>query len=240
MCQYFSCIATQDLKILWLPEKPNDHEAIKEKYNIPNETSETQRNFVKIEIVPNTQKITRNKEDWDFQFDLDDTKMPEWAVENKKKIEKLAWNEWEKSVKINLVLDQERKTVTNGFIKADDSSHVIAYGSSYVETHGSSRVETHGSSQVKAHDSSHVEAYDSSHVEAYSSSYVKAYNFSHVKAHDSSHVEAYDSSQIKAHGSSHVKAYDSSQFQIKSNTATVIQNETLFVRTKTTVKEASP
>jgi hypothetical protein len=92
------------------------------------------------------------------------------------------------------------------FVRATESSHVVAWGSSHVEAWGSSHVVAWGSSHVEAWGSSHVEARESSHVVAWGSSHVEARGSSHVEARESSHVVARESSHVEARGSSHVVA----------------------------------
>jgi hypothetical protein len=155
VCRYFSCIITRDLKVHWSKRTANHEELISELQLA--DTKLTDRDFVRIEITPQDEdKVTRNRADWQFYIDEEDT-LPKWFTSNKAKAEEACWLSWEESVKVNLVLEGESCEVTNMLIQAYSAKHVVARDSSHVVAWGSSHVE--------AWDSSHVEARGSSHVE---------------------------------------------------------------------------
>ena len=65
------------------------------------------RNFIKIEIIPKSNKIiTRNKKDWELVVDENNT-LPEWYVLDREKFDKLCWDAWRESIKINLLIGKE-------------------------------------------------------------------------------------------------------------------------------------
>ena len=216
MCNYFSCIIDRKGQVYWL-KKSNSHEDIIHINKLKDNKIED-RNFVRIEIVPKDEKeVTRNKKDWIFKVDEVKT-LPKWYTKNKKQNEKLCWEEWKKSVKEQIVINDEKRIVKNTYVIASGNSKIEAYGKSYVEAYGNSHIEAYDRSQVysydisqvKAHNCSKIEARDNSCVEAYDNSCVETYDNSKVEAKGSSSIEACDISQVIAQGNSCVEAYDNS------------------------------
>jgi hypothetical protein len=112
------------------------------------------------------------------------------------------------------------------FVRATDTSHVVARESSHVEARGSSHVVARGSSHVVAWGSSHVVARESSHVEAWESSHVVAWESSHVEARESSHVEAWESSHVVAWGAVLVRARDRANVKAASTLIVIMNHAT--------------
>ncbi len=220
MCKYFSCIVTRNFKVLWLKNSTGHEDIITT--NKLNDKKLVDRDFVRIEITPNTTPPTRNQKDWTLRVDEQST-LPEWFTTKQKRAENACWKAWTESVKIQLALDIDVLEVTDTLVVSYGSSRVVSYGSSQVVSYGSSQVESYDSSRVVSYGSSQVESHDSSQVESYGSSRVVSYGSSQVESHDSSQVESHDSSRVVSYGSSQVESHDSSQVEIKSKFATVIQ-----------------
>ncbi len=199
MCRYFSCIVIRK-KCLWLKNSIKHEDIIKE--NKLKDDKLKNRDFVRIEIVPKSlDKITRNKSDWVFKLDEEET-LPEWYLKKEKNYESMCWSEWEKSIKINLAIKNEKVNIRNKFILACDNSFVRAWDNSTIKACDNSVIESYNNSIVEAWDNSTVEACGSSIVRAYDDSTVKAWDNSTVKACDDSTVKAWDNSIVEAQNSS--------------------------------------
>ncbi len=156
MCNYFSCIVTKQLVCLW-SEKTMKHEDIIKQYQV-NEKREKldKQDFVRIEINPiDLKKITRTKNDWKYKIDEDGT-LSQWFLDNREKAEKLCWIEWQKSIKVNMVLGNESIEITDKFIFASGNANVVGYDSSRMEGYDSSSMEGHDSSRMEGHASSQI------------------------------------------------------------------------------------
>jgi len=223
MCRYFSCIVTHDLKVHWSKSGPN-HEAIIAEAKLDDSKLEN-REFVRIEITPkNVEAITRDAKDWILTVDEPST-IPNWFKKNQKQAEKKCWLAWEESVKIQIALGEEERTVTDSYIVLCGSSHAVLCGSSHAELWDSSHAVLYGSSHAVLRGSSHAELRDSSHAELY----------------DSSHAVLCGSSQAVLRDSSHAELYDSSHAELKSKFATVLDHGTgeILVTAEAKVKVAS-
>ena len=138
MCEYFSCIVTRDMKVLWLKTSTR-HEDIIEEYKLK-DTELEKRDFVRIEINPKDKsKATKNKKDWNFKVDEKDT-LPKWFEKNKKKYEKLCWDVWKESIEIQCAFDREQKKFKGVLGFAYDNSTVEAWDNSTVKALGNSIV----------------------------------------------------------------------------------------------------
>jgi hypothetical protein len=147
MCNYFSCIITEDLKVHWLKNTAG-HEDILVAAKLEDKKL-TDRDFVRIEIVPKNQaKPTRNKDDWTFKVDEERT-LPDWYEKNVIKAQKACWVAWEESVKIQLVLDDERHEGKDTFFMVYGSGLAEVYGSGRAVVYGSGRAEVYGSGKVE-------------------------------------------------------------------------------------------
>jgi hypothetical protein len=224
MCRYFSCIITSDFKVYWLKSSV-DHESILASIPIEDLKDQDQlgqRKFVKIEIIPkDEQKITRNRGDWQFKVDEDNTHaLPEWFLEHRKKAEKACWTAWEQSVKINLALNDESILAKDDmFVRADGHATVRAYGNATVEAYGNATVRADGHATVRADGNATVEADGNATVEAYGNATVEADGHATVRA----------------------TTYFTGKFEIKSTTATIIKDGKVYVHEKAEivkVKEA--
>jgi len=263
MCRYFSCIVTRDLKVHWSKSGPN-HEAIIAEAKLDDSKLEN-RDFVRIEITPrNVGAITRDAKDWILTVDEPST-IPKWFEKKQKQAERKCWLAWRESVKTQVALGEEERTVMNNHILLCGSSHAELWGSSHAELWGSShaelRVSSHaelwgsshavlwgsshavlwGSSHAELWDSSHAVLWDSSHAELRNSSHAELRDSSHAVLWDSSHAELRGSSHAVLRGSSHAELWDSSHAALKSKFATVLDHGTgeILVTAEAKVKVAS-
>jgi hypothetical protein len=212
MCQYFSCIITKDLKVHWT-KKTTAHEEIIAEAKLEDKKLEN-RDFVRIEIsLKDTTKVTRNPDDWKFKVDEEDT-LPEWFIENQKKVEKACWKAWEESVQIQLGLNDENKG------ELEDTLVFL-----------------HGSSSAVLNDSSSAELNDSSSAELYDSSSAVLHGSSSAELHGSSSAELHDWSSAVLYGSSSAELYDSSSAELKSKISIAISNNKIFVHKEATIKK---
>jgi hypothetical protein len=241
MCNYFSAIVTRDLKVHW-SKKTCRHEDIIAELKLA-DTKLVDRDFVRVEITPNNkEKLTRNRADWTYKVDEDDT-VPAWYKKAEAIIQASIWVNWSESAKTQIVIDSESIEVTDTYLLVQSSSKVVARGSSTVVARDSSTVVAWNSSTVVARDSSTVEAWDSSTVEAWDSSTVEAWDSSKVVARDYSTVVARDYSKVEARGSSTVvardsstvEAWDSSKVVIKSSNAVALCHGKIIVNKQATV-----
>jgi hypothetical protein len=217
MCNYFSAIVTRDLKVHW-SKKTCRHEDIIAELKLA-DTKLVDRDFVRVEITPNNkEKLTRNRADWTYKVDEDDT-VPAWYKKAEAIIQASIWVNWSESAKTQIVIDSESIEVTDTYLLVQSSSTVVARGSSTVEAWDSSTVVARGSSTVEAWDSSTVVARGSSTVEAWGSST----------------VEARDSSTVVARGSSTVEAWDYSKVEVKSSNAVALCHGKIIVNKQATV-----
>ena len=208
MCEYFSCIITRKQKVLWDINHVS-HEDMINKHNLKDDKLEN-RNFVKIEITPKTIKqVTRKKSDWVFKVDETDT-LPKWFTKKQEFLESLCWKEWTKSVKTQISINNETKTVNEGLFFTYDNSTVEAYGNSTVTARNNSTVTASDNSTVTARENSTVEAYGNSTVTAGNNSTVTARENSTVTARNNSTVTAWENSTVEAYGNSTVTASDNS------------------------------
>ncbi len=170
MCEYFSCIVTNDFKAHWLPENPADHEAVIEKLKLP-DIKLKNREFVRIEITPkNKANVTRVREDWQLKVDEEDS-LPDWFLENKKKAEKACWLAWEESVQVNVGIGDEKKgKLTDGYIRLYGNSRAVLDGNSSAVLYGNSRAVLDGNSRAVLYGNSSAELYGNSRAELYESS----------------------------------------------------------------------
>ena len=146
MCNYFSCIVTENLKVHWL-KNTMGHEDILAAAKLEDKKL-TDRDFVRIEIVPKDQtRPTRNKDDWNFKVDEERT-LPDWYEKNVIKAQKACWVAWEESVKIQLVLDDERHEDKDTFFMVYDSGLAEVYGSGRAVVHDSGKVELKSTKSV--------------------------------------------------------------------------------------------
>ena len=187
------------------------HEDIINHYRINAKIAKLEvQDFVRIEINPvDMTNITRNKKDWIYKIDRDGA-LPQWFLDNQEKAEKAAWLEWQKSIKINLAIGEEKIEAINRFMFACGKAKIIGHDSSHMEGYDSSHMIGYDSSHMIGYDSSHMIGHDSSHMEGYDSSHMEGYDSSHMIGHDSSHMEGYDSSHMIGYDSSHMIGYDSS------------------------------
>ncbi len=207
MCNYFSCIIDRRLRVYW-DETTVQHEKLIKKSGWKDNKLKD-RDFVRIEIVPkDPSKITRNKEEWEYRVDEEDS-LPVWYIHNDEKCMAECWKVWEESVKINVAIEFETITTNGNYILAFDSAQVKAFDSAQVEASGSAQVKASGSAQVEASGSAQVKASGSAQVEAFGSAQVEAFG--------SAQVEAFGSAQVKAFGSAQVEAFDSAQVMKKSS-----------------------
>jgi len=155
MCNYFSCIITEDLKVHWLKNTAG-HEDILVAAKLEDKKL-TDRDFVRIEIVPkNDKRPTRNKDDWILKVDEERT-LPDWYEKNVIKAQKACWVAWEESVKIQLVLDDERHEGKDTFFMVYDSGLAVVYDSGRAEVYDSGLAEVYDSGRAVVHDSGKVE-----------------------------------------------------------------------------------
>jgi hypothetical protein len=201
MCNYFSCIIDRKLNVHWLLNS-NAHEEIIRHAGFKDERLED-RDFVRIEITPkNTEKITRNKKDWNLKVDEPGT-LPDWYLKKIKKAHTQLWKAWGESVKRQLALNEEEHRIKEQYMLALGNSTVEAWDNSTVKALGNSTVKALGNSTVEAWDNSTVKAWDNSTVKAWGNSTVKALGNSTVKALGNSTVKALGNSTVKALGQLH-------------------------------------
>ena len=226
MCNYFSCIIDRHFKVHWFKDTVR-HEDIIERANLKDNKLKD-RDFVRIEITPeDVNKVTRNKKDWNFKIDEEET-LPSWFTKNQKKAEQKCWYAWKKSIKVNIALGDEKVEIRDQFILACGNSTVTAYGNSTVTAYDNSTVKTWDNSTVTAYGNSTVTAYGNSTVTACGNSTVTAYGNSTVKTWDNSTVKAYDNSTVTAYDNSTVEAYDNSTVKTWDNsTVTAYGNSTV-------------
>ena len=198
MCRYFSCIVTHDLKVYWSKSGPN-HEAIIAEAKLDDSKLEN-RDFVRIEITPkNVEAVTRDAKDWILTVDEPST-IPNWFKKKQKQAEKKCWLAWRESVKTQVALGEEERTVMDNYI--------LLCGSSHAELRGSS----------------HAELWDSSHAELWDSSHAVLRGFSHAVLRDSSHAELWDSSHAVLCGSSHAELWDSSHAVLRDSSHAALKS----------------
>lgn len=174
MCNYFSCIITENLKVHWLKNTAG-HEDILASAKLEDKKL-TDRDFVRIEIVPkNDKRPTRNKDDWNFKVDEERT-LPDWYEKNVIKAQKACWVAWEESVKIQLVLDDERHEDKDTFFMVYGSGLAVVNDSGRAEVYGSGRAVVYGSGLAVVYDSGLAEVYDSGKVELKSTTSVAICN----------------------------------------------------------------
>jgi len=95
MCEYFSCIVTRKLEIVWDRYKTS-HEDLIEKAGLKDDKLED-RDFVRLELVPKEGTILSSKRsDWIYRVDEVGT-LPEWYVKNEPYIKEKVWIECQKS-----------------------------------------------------------------------------------------------------------------------------------------------
>lgn len=257
---YFNCIIDRMGKVYWLKDAmdcrdiedsidgisrdidPTDTVSIME--NLEKLSYRTKKSFEELEnlddryrfevkIIPkDTKKITRNREDWEFDF-WEMGISPIWFRENREQYEENCWKCWEESVKINLVIDYETINIKDIFIFATGNSKVEAHGNAKVVILNNAIVEAYDNARVIAYDNTEVYAYDnvivdanyghtkveahgnsivnvSSHedVTASDNSTVKASIHAIVRADDNARVDAYGNASVESHDNSTVKAYN--------------------------------
>ena len=169
MCQFFSCILTQN-DVLYI-EGVNNHEKIIEKYNLDDTTSKP--DFVRLEFLPDS-KISKDKTKWTLKVDQD--YLPEWYS---KKDAKHCLIALDKEIE-KRILRKGKNSVKEGFYLACGSAEVEAYDSAEVLACGSAKVLAYGSAKVRAYGSAEVEAWDSAKVLAYGSAKVEAWDSAEV------------------------------------------------------------
>jgi hypothetical protein len=154
MCNYFSAIVTRDLKVHW-SKKTCRHEDIIAELKLA-DTKLVDRDFVRVEITPNNkEKLTRNRADWTYKVDEDDT-VPAWYKKAEAIIQASIWVNWSESAKTQIVIDSESIEVTDTYLLVQSSSKVVARGSSKVVARGSSTVEAWDYSKVEVKSSNAV------------------------------------------------------------------------------------
>jgi hypothetical protein len=166
MCNYFSCLITRDLKVVWDTSMVSHEELIK-KAGLEDDKL-IDRDFVRIEILPigeTYSKLTRNKKDWVFKIDEEAT-LPEWFKSNEAECEALCWTAWSESVKVNIALNDEVIVIKgndfvyaygNSSVNACDNSSVIAYGNSSVIAYGFSSIHKYSSDvKINLKDNAHI------------------------------------------------------------------------------------
>lgn len=250
---YFHCVIDRMGKVYWL-KNTMSHRDIIETYLEDNKSTDPDyitkrltkifrdlenfdkyledRDYYEVRIIPkDTKKITRNREDWEFDL-LEMLISPTWYRENLDQYEENCWQCWEDSVKINLAIDNETIDVkdlfifatgnsvveargkakvvalNNATVKAYDNAKVIAYDNAKVYAHDNVRVNTnYGHVIVKAYDNSIIDASSHEEITASDNSVVKAYLHAIVRAEDNAIIEAYDNTRVEAHDNATVMAY---------------------------------
>ena len=167
MCNFKSYVVTSDLKVHG-SHQTGSHEKIIESIGLKplvDQDAILTRDRVCVEVTQkNKSKMTRNVRDWVYCED-ETASLPEWYKKNKGRIEETVFQQLMEDLKIQLVLNDEIREVTNVELYCFDSSTVISYGSSKVISYDSSTVESYDSSTVISYDSSKVVSHDSSTVE---------------------------------------------------------------------------
>jgi len=225
MCNYFSCIITENLKVHWL-KNTMGHEDILAAAKLEDKKL-TDRDFVRIEIVPkNDKKPTRNKDDWNFKVDEERT-LPDWYEKNVIKAQKACWVAWEESVKIQLVLDDERHEGKDTFFMVYDSGRAVVHDSGLAVVHDSGRAVVYDSGLAEVHDSGRAEVHDSGRAEVYDSG--------RAVVHDSGRAVVHDSGRAEVHDSGRAEVHDSGKVELKSTTSVAICHGKIFVHSQAQV-----
>jgi len=257
MCNYFSCIITENLKVHWLKNTAG-HEDILAAAKLEDKKL-TDRDFVRIEIVPkNDKKPTRNKDDWILKVDEERT-LPDWYEKNVIKAQKACWVAWEESVKIQLVLDDERHEGKDMFFLVYGSGRAVVYGSGRAVVYGSGLAVVYDSGRAEVHDSGRAvvygsglavvygsglavvygsgraEVYDSGLAEVYGSGRAEVYGSGRAEVYDSGLAEVYGSGRAEVHGSGLAVVHDSGKVELKSTTSVAICNGKIFVHSQAQV-----
>ena len=98
MCNFWSCIITKDMKVLW-DRDITSHEELVKKYSLKDDKLEN-REFVRLEIKP-TDIRSKRKSDWMFKVDEEGT-MPSWYSGARRHCEALVWRTWQEAMKQTL------------------------------------------------------------------------------------------------------------------------------------------
>ena len=98
MCNFWSCILTSDMKVLWDRDMVN-HEKLIAKFHLKNDKLEN-RDFVCLEISP-TNIRSKRKSDWKYKVDEEGT-LPAWYSKAKRHCEALVWKAWHDAMKQTL------------------------------------------------------------------------------------------------------------------------------------------
>jgi len=209
MCDYFSCIITKDLRVHWQKGSAS-HDDVLQALKLE-DVKLQERDFVRIEIVPkNDKRPTRNKDDWNFKVDEERT-LPDWYEKNVIEAQKACWIAWEESVKIQLVLDDERHEDKDTFFMVYDSGLAVV----------------HGSGRAVVYDSGRAVVYDSGRAEVYDSGLAVVHDSGRAVVHDSGRAVVYDSGLAVVH--------DSGKVELKSTTSIAICNGKIAVHTEATI-----
>lgn len=251
---YFSCVIDRTGKVYWLKNnmnhwdivdiciedyKPLDIDSMVTKieksltYLEKLEKNFDNRDYFYVKIIPkDIKKVTRNREDWEFDF-WEMLIPPIWYRENREQYEESCWQCWEESIKVNLAIDHEIVEVKDIFLMATGNAIVEAHGNSIVEVWDNATVKAYDNVKVKAYDNAKVEANDNSKVEAnygrvrvdaYDNATVSASSHEDVTAHDNSKVKAHLHATVRAEENARVEAYDNVSVESHDNSIVKVYN----------------
>ncbi len=156
--------------------------------------------FVKIEIVPPQDDMSRPVEEWAYEPDQD--KFPKWYV---REVDEPRCREALKKWAAEHIFTDGDHEVQDGLYYALGRSTVTARDNSTVTARGRSTVTAMDSSTVTALDNATVTAVNSATVAAWGRSTVTALDRATVTAMGRSTVTAWDNATVTAYGSSTVK-----------------------------------
>ena len=89
MCKFFSCIVVRDgLELLWTEQ--DSHETIISRAGLVDDKLEN-REFVRLEIQPPNEDISRPVNEWTFTVDEKGT-LPRWFIANEKRVKIRAYS----------------------------------------------------------------------------------------------------------------------------------------------------
>jgi len=98
MCNFWTCILTRDLRVLW-DRDIKGHEELIAKFKLKDTTLED-CDFVRLEIVPD-KLISKKPSDWSYKVDEAGT-LPKWYSQHRAAMEAIVWKEWKQAMKKTL------------------------------------------------------------------------------------------------------------------------------------------
>ena len=95
MCNFWSCLLTKDGKVLW-DKDIKSHEDLIERFGLEDKQLKD-RSFVRIEITPRGDILSKKRGDWSYKVDEPGT-VPDWYQNDPMAQEKIVWAEWQQMI----------------------------------------------------------------------------------------------------------------------------------------------